>query len=126
MTETGGSGSYPNCEVRTGYSTRSPGPVRARTHPSRIGKRRRGEEVEPSHRKRYRIYNLDRRAPKHETSGPAGLAYDEDGFCFSTDQIGGEAGAVEIAKLLAKVTGERIVVLDAKRAGALVWSNEPV
>ncbi len=80
--------------------------------------------MEPSHRKRYRIHNLDRLAPNHLRGGPAGIVYAEDGYFFSADQRLGKTGAVEVAKLLARVTGERIVVLDAKRFGALVWSNE--
>jgi hypothetical protein len=82
--------------------------------------------VETSHRKRFRIHNLDRIAPNDLKGGPAGLSYAKDGYCFGTDELGGQAGAIEIAKLLAEVTGERIVVLDAKRSGALVWSNELV
>jgi hypothetical protein len=73
--------------------------------------------------RRYRVHNLERMAPNHWGRAADGMAYAEDGRCYSADAKQGAEGAVTFAEMLAKLTGEKIVVLDGKRGGKIVWQS---
>jgi hypothetical protein len=68
-------------------------------------------------RKKYRVHNLDRMAPKH-TKHYGGGTYDEDGFCFDADT---EDEAIGFARDQAAATKQHVVVRD--ESGASIWDG---
>jgi hypothetical protein len=74
-------------------------------------------------RRRYCVHNLERMAPHDSAGGPSHIEYAHDGHCYSSDEKHGDEGAITFAEMLAQVTGQKIVVLDGRRAGKIVWQS---
>jgi hypothetical protein len=80
-----------------------------------------------SPRKRFQVYNMERTSASPCWAGELGgeIVYEEDGYCYSSDSRSGVLGSLTIAGMLARNTGQLIVVRDGWRNGQVVWSSDP-